>query len=123
MMTADAPAACAFFAFVAKVTSPRWISAMWPLTDAGKSAAVLPRPQLTKVSVVVPNGEPETPDAVSVPLLAVTVAICPIPRGTVERTLTPGAAIATSGPKFEKSAMVDVESTAATATTPGYAAG
>src|ERR1043165_3214874 len=105
MMTADAPAACAFFAFVAKVTSPRRMGAMWPFAAAGKSAAVLPRPQLTKVSVVVPSGEPPSGTEFTLPELVVTYEIAPVPVGTVERTSTPG------------------ESTAATATTPGYAAG
>src|SRR2546423_1262479 len=124
MITAVAPAVCAFFAFVANVTSPRLIRAMLPFTDAGKSLAVLPSPQSTKVPVSEANGEPVRGLAVSVaPALVVTEPIAPVPRGTVESTSTPGAEMATSGPTFEKSATLASESTAATAMTPGYAAG
>ncbi len=42
MITADAPAACAFSAFTAKVQVPRWTSAMLPAGKPAKSAASQP---------------------------------------------------------------------------------
>src|SRR6266498_411510 len=124
MITAEAPAACAFFTLVAKVTSPRLMSATFPFTDAGKSLLVLPRAQSTNFPVSVPSGEPLSGTAAIVlPALVATYESEPVPRGTVERTPTPRAEMPTSGPMLEKSATLLVESTAATAMTPGYAAG
>ena len=42
MITAEAPAACAFSAFTAKAQVPRWISAMLPAGKPAKSAASQP---------------------------------------------------------------------------------
>src|SRR3954447_17457285 len=124
MTTATAPAACAFFTFVANEASPRLISAMLPATAAGKSAAVAPSPQLTNVPVTLPSAEPFSGTAAMlVPLLVLMDEISPVLSRTVDRTSTPGPEMATSGPKFEKSATLRLALTAATATTPGYAAG
>src|SRR5258706_1229999 len=129
MMTADAPAALAFLVLVAKVTDdpsalPRLITAILPFTDDGKSALVAPNAQSTNLLVTLPKAEPvNAADASCAPMSGWTNARLPVPTRRVESTSTPGAAIATSGPTFEKLATLYVESTAATAMTPGNAAG
>src|SRR3954468_22921406 len=101
MITADAPAALAFFALVANVTDdpsplPRLITAILPLTDIGKSALVAPKAQSTNVPVAVPNAEPvSAAEASCAPASGRTKARVPVPTRRVESTSTPGAEIAT----------------------------
>jgi hypothetical protein len=68
MITAEAPAACAFSAFAANVHVPRWTSAMLPAGKPAKSAASQPlvtgsrgmaRTTSTAVTLAATTPEPE----------------------------------------------------------------
>src|ERR1041385_8775851 len=123
--TATAPAFFAFLILSWKVSAaapagpPRLISAIFPLTDAGKSVTS-PNPQKTYGPLKLLSGSSSNATMrIGVAPCGVTEPnVSPLPRIQVERTSTPGGASAPGGPKFENVACVERPSTAAMATTP-----
>src|SRR5215467_10986432 len=78
MMTPDAPAAWAFWAFTPKLHPPRWISATCPATKPLKSLALHP---LVELGVVV-GGITMPPTGCTVPPVTVPV-LCPGPQSVL----------------------------------------
>src|SRR5947207_5898717 len=97
MTTPVAPAVTALRTFSLNCSVPRLISAILPLTDAGKSAG-LPMPQKTYGPVSSPCFDPSSPPPSMYDPFDVTYAFSPAPTMYVDKTFVPGAVSASSGP-------------------------
>src|SRR3954466_9267663 len=124
-MAAEAPATRALCTFAAKLTVPRWISAIHVpdgvVPHEVASTICLQRtsgPVMPFVAGANSIGSAE----ISLPS-AVTNASRPSVRGNDDRLLTPGATTSICAPVFENDARWLVESTAPTVSTLWYAPG